>query len=116
VITEKRAVPVPSDIVDNEMNCQDITNQKNVVSSCEGIQNMQSLSENSTPNDDNDKNQPIGVYNLLDLDRIQTVPSSVKSEELFSKSGGDLFNKNLTTNDTPVEIQAPEATSKLQIE
>jgi hypothetical protein len=117
VITEKRTdvftVPVPSDIVDNQTTPQDITNNKTIVSSCEGIQDMPSLSENSKPNDDNDKNKPIRVYNLLDIDRGQTVTSSVNSEDLFSKTGGDLFNKNLTTNDKPAEIQAPEATSKL---
>jgi hypothetical protein len=119
VITEKRTdsctVPVSSDIVDTEMTTQDITNNKTIVSSREEIQNMSSLSENSKSNDDNDndKNKPVRVYNLLDLDRGETVTSSVNSEELLSKTGGDLFNKNLTTNDNPVEIQVPEATSKL---
>lgn len=118
VITEKRTdsctVPVPSDIVDNEMTSQDITNNKAIVSPCEGIQDMPSLSENCKPNDDdNDKTKPISVYNLLDLDRTQTVTSLVKSEEIFSKTGEDLFNKNPTTDNKPLEIQAPEPISKL---
>lgn len=121
MVTEKRTdsctVPVPSDIVDNEMTSQDITNNKTIVLPCEGIQDMPSLSENCKPNDDdygdNDKTQPISVYNLLDLNRTQTVASLVKSEELLSKTGGDLFNKNPTTDDKPVEIKAPEPTSKL---
>jgi hypothetical protein len=117
VITDSCTVPVPSDIVDNEMDSQNITNNKTIVSPCEGIQDMPSLSENSKQNDDddddNDKTKSTAVYNLLDLDRTQTVTSSVKSEELFSKTGGDLFNKNPTTEDKPVEIKAPEAISQL---
>ncbi|PNF20382.1 hypothetical protein B7P43_G10239 [Cryptotermes secundus] len=117
VITEKRTgsstVPAPSNTVDNETASRDIAKNKTTVSSCGEIQNMPSLSENSTPNDHNDKNKPIKVYNLLDLDRGQTVTSSVNRGQLFSETGGDLFNKNVATNDTPVEIQAPEATSKL---
>lgn len=111
VITEKTdisTVPAPSDTVDNEMTSRDIT-----VSSCGEIQNKPSLSENSAPNDDNEKIEPIKVYDLLDLDRGQTVTSSVNRGDLFSETGGDLFNKNVATDDTSVEIQAPEATSKL---
>jgi hypothetical protein len=119
VITEKRTesctVPVPSDIVDNEMTSQELTDNKTVVSPCGGTQDMPRLLGNSKPNDDDDedKNKPIRIYNLLDIDRGQAVTSLVSSEELFSKTGANLLNKNLTTNDKPVEIQEPEATSKL---
>jgi hypothetical protein len=95
------------------MASQELTNNKPVVLSCEGIQDMPSLSENSKPNNYEDTDRPIRIYNLLDTDRGQIVSSLVRSEEVASKTGGNLLNKNLTTNDKPVETQAPEETSNL---
>jgi hypothetical protein len=115
IITEKETescfVPVPKDYVGNEMISQELINNKTV--SCEGIQDTPSLSENSKPNNDEDKDKPIRIYNLLETDRGQTATSLVSSEVVVSVEGGDLHNKNLTTIDKPFETQVPEETSKL---
>jgi hypothetical protein len=92
--------------VDKETTSQELTNNKTVVLSCEGLQDLPSLSENSKSNNYEDTDKTIRIYNLLDTDREQTVSPLVSGE-------GNLLNKNLTTNDKPVETQAPEETSKL---
>lgn len=104
--TESCVVPVPRDNVDKETTSQELTNNKTVVLSCEGLQDLPSLSENSKSNNYEDTDKTIRIYNLLDTDREQTVSPLVSGE-------GNLLNKNLTTNDKPVETQAPEETSKL---
>jgi hypothetical protein len=116
-MTEKNvdscSVPVPRDILDNEKTSQEVNTNNPTASACQRTQDTPNLSGNRKLEDNVHKSEPTSNYNSLETERGQAVAALVSGEEVVSKTGGQLLDKNFSTDEKMVDSDAAEETSEL---